>query len=164
MLYFCLILCLCYPCIIFQIFVISRQCYILKIFEHQHHMGLLILEKKELASKYEQIKASAEAAELLQKHDQASHLSAIAEARKREESLKKTLGVEKECIASVRYHQDHCLVEVNCLFPHFPTIFFFFFHLLPGFCSLRRPCMKYVQNLPKRRLQLTVNLLKHAVW
>ncbi|KAL9461189.1 hypothetical protein AB3S75_004231 [Citrus x aurantiifolia] len=72
-----------------------------EIFEHQHHMGLLILEKKELASKYEQIKASAEAAELLQKHDQASHLSAIAEARKREESLKKTLGVEKECIASL---------------------------------------------------------------
>ncbi|KDO78821.1 hypothetical protein CISIN_1g001119mg [Citrus sinensis] len=72
-----------------------------EIFEHQHHMGLLILEKKELASKYEQIKASAEAAELLQKHDRASHLSAIAEARKREESLKKTLGVEKECIASL---------------------------------------------------------------
>lgn len=96
-------------------------------------MGLLILEKKELASKYEQIKASAEAAELLQKHDRASHLSAIAEARKREESLKKTLGVEKECIASVRYHQDHCLVEVNCLFPHFPTIFFFLFSLVAWF-------------------------------
>ncbi|KAK9231401.1 hypothetical protein WN943_021635 [Citrus x changshan-huyou] len=80
---------------------LETECYILKIFEHQHHMGLLILEKKELASKYEQIKASAEAAELLQKHDQASHLSAIAEARKREESLKKTLGVEKECIASL---------------------------------------------------------------
>lgn len=80
-----------------------------------------------MASTYEQIKASADAAELLHKHDQASHLSAIAEAKKREESLKKALGVEKECIASVRYHQDHCLVEANCLFLHFPTIPFFFF-------------------------------------
>lgn len=65
-------------------------------------MGLLILERKEFASKYEQIKASAEAAELKQKHDQAVHLLALAEARKREESLKKSLGVEKECLKSVR--------------------------------------------------------------
>lgn len=66
-------------------------------------MGLLILERKELASKYEEIKASNETAELLHKHDQAAHISALAEARKREESLKKALGVEKECLASVRY-------------------------------------------------------------
>ena len=67
-------------------------------------MGLLILERKELASKFEQIKASFEAAEVAHKRDQAAHLSAIAEARKREESLKKAVGVEKECIISVRYH------------------------------------------------------------
>lgn len=64
-------------------------------------MGLLILEKKEFASIFEQIKASAEATELKHKQDQAAHLSALAEARKREESLKKALGVEKECIRSV---------------------------------------------------------------
>ncbi|OAY35651.1 protein CROWDED NUCLEI 4 isoform X2 [Manihot esculenta] len=72
-----------------------------EIFDLQHHMGLLILERKEFASKYEQIKASAEAAELKQKHDQAVHLLALAEARKREESLKKSLGVEKECLKSI---------------------------------------------------------------
>ncbi|XP_012492029.1 protein CROWDED NUCLEI 4 [Gossypium raimondii] len=72
-----------------------------ELFEHQHHMGLLILERKELASKYEQIKASAEASEIMQMRDQAAHASALAEAKKREDGLKKSLGVEKECIASI---------------------------------------------------------------
>jgi len=76
----------------------------MKIFDVQHHMGLLLLERKELASKYEQMKASAETAELMHKRDQAAHASAFAEAKKREESLKKALGVEKECIASVRFY------------------------------------------------------------
>ena len=64
-------------------------------------MGLLLLEKKELISKYEQIKASTETTEILSKRDQASHLSALAEARKREEKLKKAIGVKEECISSV---------------------------------------------------------------
>ncbi|GLT44235.1 hypothetical protein SLA2020_181440 [Shorea laevis] len=72
-----------------------------EIFDYQHHMGLLLLEKKELTSKYEQVKSSAETAEIVQKCGQAAHLSALAEARKREENLKKALGVEKECIASI---------------------------------------------------------------
>ncbi|PPS11090.1 hypothetical protein GOBAR_AA09554 [Gossypium barbadense] len=80
-----------------------------ELFEHQHHMGLLILERKELASKYEQIKASAEASEIMQKRDQAAHASALAEAKKREDGLKKSLGVEKECIASIEkaLHEMH---------------------------------------------------------
>ncbi|KAE8693375.1 Adenylate kinase 1 isoform 2 [Hibiscus syriacus] len=69
--------------------------------DHQHHMGLLTLEGKELASKYEQIKASAEASELRHKRDHAAHISALAEAKKREDGLKKALGVEKECLASI---------------------------------------------------------------
>ncbi|KAK8978818.1 hypothetical protein V6N11_048090 [Hibiscus sabdariffa] len=72
-----------------------------ELFEHQHHMGLLILETKELASKYEQIEASAEATEIMHKRDQAAHISALAEAKKREDGLKKALGVEKECLASI---------------------------------------------------------------
>ncbi|XP_030528268.1 protein CROWDED NUCLEI 4 [Rhodamnia argentea] len=72
-----------------------------EIFDHQHHMGLLILEQKELTSKYEQAKSSAEAAELKYKRNQAAHVSVQAEARKREEALRKSLGVEKECIASL---------------------------------------------------------------
>lgn len=64
-------------------------------------MGLLIMENKELVSKSEQAKASAEAAELKYKRDQSGHSVAFVESRKREENLKKALGVEKECIASV---------------------------------------------------------------
>ena len=65
-------------------------------------MGLLILEKKQLVSKYEEIKASVESTELMYKREQAAHASALAEARKREENLRKALGIEKECIANVR--------------------------------------------------------------
>ncbi|KAF8410272.1 hypothetical protein HHK36_002797 [Tetracentron sinense] len=72
-----------------------------EIFEYQHHMGLLILEKKEWASKYEQVKASAGSTEITYKLDQAAHSSALADARKREESLKKALGIEKECITNI---------------------------------------------------------------
>ncbi|KAK7263285.1 hypothetical protein RJT34_30872 [Clitoria ternatea] len=72
-----------------------------EIYDHQHHMGLLILEKKELASKYEQVKALAESSELMHKHDSAMNKSALTESRKREESLKKTVGVKDACIASL---------------------------------------------------------------
>lgn len=64
-------------------------------------MGLLILERKELASDCEQIKGKAETAELLYRRDQAAHLSALTEAKKQEESLKRTIGIKEECIASV---------------------------------------------------------------
>lgn len=72
-----------------------------EIYDHQHHMGLLILEKKGLVSKYEQIKVTAESAELMYKRDQAAHSAVLAEARKREDNLKKALGVEKECVANI---------------------------------------------------------------
>lgn len=64
-------------------------------------MGLLILERKDLTSKYEQMKAAAETAEILSKRDEAAKLSSLAEAKKREESLKKVIGVKEECITSV---------------------------------------------------------------
>ncbi|KAJ1399615.1 hypothetical protein SESBI_30165 [Sesbania bispinosa] len=72
-----------------------------EIYDHQHHMGLLILERKELASKYEQVKALAESSELMHKHDSAMNKSALTESRKREECLKKTVGVKDACIASL---------------------------------------------------------------
>ncbi|XWS29664.1 hypothetical protein CRYUN_Cryun24cG0049200 [Craigia yunnanensis] len=72
-----------------------------ELFDHQHHMGLLILERKEFAFKCEHIKASSEATEIMHKRDQAAHIFALAEAKKREDGLKKALGVEKECIASI---------------------------------------------------------------
>lgn len=120
-------------------------------------MGLLILERKELASKYEQINAAAEAAEILQKRDHAVHLSALAEAKKREEKLQKALGVEKECLASVRYY-FYFLIEVNISFLCYAVMIIVIFSM--DFCRLRRLCTRCVQNLLKQRLQLSVNRLK----
>ncbi|GAU48020.1 hypothetical protein TSUD_183390 [Trifolium subterraneum] len=72
-----------------------------EIYDHQHHMGLLILERKELASKYEQVKAKVESFELAHNHDSSMNKSALAESRKREEILKKTIGVKDACIGSL---------------------------------------------------------------
>ncbi|XP_045829340.1 protein CROWDED NUCLEI 4 [Trifolium pratense] len=72
-----------------------------EIYDHQHHMGLLILERKELASKYEQVKATVESFELVHNHDSSRNKSALAESRKREECLKRTIGVKDECIGSL---------------------------------------------------------------
>ena len=79
-------------------------------------MGLLILERKEWTSKYEQVKASAESAEIVYQREKAAHLSAIAEARKREESLKKALGIEKECVTNVRTYHLKNFVRIRCYF------------------------------------------------
>ncbi|GMH25272.1 hypothetical protein Nepgr_027115 [Nepenthes gracilis] len=72
-----------------------------EIYDLQHNMGLLLVERKDWVSKYEQAKLSVESAEIAHKHDQAALSSALAEARKREDNLKKALGIEKECLASI---------------------------------------------------------------
>lgn len=62
------------------------------------------MERNEWTAKYEQVKKSADSAEALHKRDQAAHLSALSEARKREDNLNKALGVEKLCVANVRFY------------------------------------------------------------
>lgn len=64
-------------------------------------MGLLLLERKDWDAKYEQAKAAAELAETTLKREQAAHASVVSGIRKSEESLKKALGVEKECVVNV---------------------------------------------------------------
>ncbi|KAG4973127.1 hypothetical protein JHK87_029948 [Glycine soja] len=64
-------------------------------------MGCLIFERKLLAFKYEQVKASIDSSEFMHKHDSAMNLSALIEARKREESLKMAIGINEACIASL---------------------------------------------------------------
>ncbi|VAH64330.1 unnamed protein product [Triticum turgidum subsp. durum] len=62
-----------------------------EVYDYQHNLGLMLLERKELVSKHEQLKASMESAEIMHKRERASQQSALAETRKREENLKKNL-------------------------------------------------------------------------
>ncbi|KAJ1285551.1 hypothetical protein BS78_03G288200 [Paspalum vaginatum] len=72
-----------------------------EIYDYQHNLGLILLERKELTSKYEQLKASFEATEIMLKRERAAQHSALAETRKREENLKKNLGIQKECVSNL---------------------------------------------------------------
>ncbi|XP_020092264.1 protein CROWDED NUCLEI 4-like [Ananas comosus] len=72
-----------------------------EIYDYQHHMGLLIMEKKEWTSKCEQVKASTESSAVAYNRERVAQLSALAEAKKREENLRKALDIEKECVVNV---------------------------------------------------------------
>ncbi|XP_075501393.1 uncharacterized protein LOC142539671 [Primulina tabacum] len=82
-----------------------------EIYDHQHHMGLLILEKKEWLSKFEEAKSAAESTELKYKRLQSFRVSDLADAKKREDSLRKSLGIEKECLKNIEKTLHEMRVE-----------------------------------------------------
>ena len=73
----------------------------MQLYDYQYNMGLLLMERNEWGQQTEKLKSIAQDAEEKLQRELAAHLLAVAEAEKREESLKQALAAEKLCVYDV---------------------------------------------------------------
>lgn len=64
-------------------------------------MGLILIEKNECSARIEELTQGLEETEEILKREQSARLIAMSEFERREDSLKKALALEKQCVSDV---------------------------------------------------------------
>lgn len=115
-------------------------------------MGVLLLERKDWSTKYEEMREEFLETERVLKQENNAHLLSISDLKKREVNLKKDLGVEKQCVADVRYDFNfyYCLTY---FFPFFRLLhqmiyFYFYVNLLFVFLCCHSIILFEIDNIP----------------